>query len=175
MILDQLGIELRALGSAYRLRPRPLSSPTRFAGRAAVVGIAVAAGVVSTTGVGYAYWRTTGTGTGTAATGTVDLHASATAGPTGLYPGGDSGDVTVTVTNSGDGAVQVTSLTGTASTLQSGCDASRVTFTPPATLPLVPAGDFRNITGTVAMDPTADSACQGATFNLTFTVNGTVG
>ena len=75
-----------------------------------VIGGTVAALVLGTTGVAYAYFTTTGTGTGTAAVGTstgVTLAATTTGA---LTPGGTTGDVTFTVSNSASGPQRITTV-----------------------------------------------------------------
>lgn len=183
MILDQLGIELRAIGAAGRLRPRPLSPRTRLASRAAVVGIAVATGVIGTTGVGYAYWRTTGTGTGTATTGTASITVPTAVTVSGLYPGA-SKPVTLTVKNTSasapvtlqDALATKTELILAASASGSACDANSVTFTKTA-LPAsaIPAAGTGDVLGNVTMDSPAGNQCQGATFTVSVSITGKVG
>ncbi len=103
-----------------------LSKKQRVVAGLAGTAMAVAAG----TGVAWAYWTTTGRGTGSASTaaGATDTLDFTTAPLDAMYPGDSSQDVTVTVKNTGDQSVYVTTvkayLTVDAPYATAGCSAS---------------------------------------------------
>ena len=70
-----------------------------------IAALAVATGIIGTTGVAYAYWTTTGSGEGSAtaaaSNGTLVLHADVA---DGIYPGGS---VSVTFTADNDSATRL--------------------------------------------------------------------
>ncbi len=178
MNLTGLRIELASIATAYRLRPRPMTSRrSRFLGRAAVLALAGGTTAVAGTGVGYAYWTSTGHGTGSATTGTISLTAD-DANVSGLYPDG-SVPVSFTVTNTSDsGSLDITAVTaGTVTTPAGGCTASTVSFAPDAPLPtdIAASGGTAIVSGTASMTTAAENACQGATFTIPLTVTGRLG
>ncbi|MGN6472252.1 MAG: hypothetical protein ACTHK4_01210 [Mycobacteriales bacterium] len=144
--------------------------------RTAVVVLAAGAATVAMTGVGYAYFTAAGNGTGQLASGQAKFSVSSNAGPTQLYPGGNSGTITVTLTNNAAGnAIKVTQLSPAASTAMNGCTASSaIDFTQLDSLPSA-LTTTATVRFTVAMVTKAEAACAGATFTITFTAYGTLG
>lgn len=148
--------------------------------RLATVAVGTAAAVVLVAGIASAYYLTaiapTGTGGATTAGGTLTL-AVTSSSTAGLYPGGPAGSVTITVTNPFSRPVSVTALTvGTpVVTGAAGCTDADLTVTAPSTgLPFTVTGTSAEKTfdGVVAMGTDAQSACQGATITVPFTVTG---
>ena len=128
-----------------------------------IAGI-VGAGLLATTGVGYAYWSSTGQGSGTASVGTSTAWAVAqttlTGGP--LTPGGPTETIGYTVTNNSTGnqqlgtvTIQVAGITGTSPA------ASATLWSDSAAFPSKPA--------CTKDDFTVGAAVAGAT--LTQTIN----
>ena len=70
--------------------------------------------VVVTAGAAYAYWTATGTGSGSASTGNVvGITINQTSTPAALYPGGPTGELSGTFTNTNSGKVFVEQVTAT--------------------------------------------------------------
>jgi len=144
-----------------------------------ILAITLTAGIstLGMSGVAYGYWSTTASGTGTANAGQARMSVATSDAPTGLYPGGPAATIHVTLTNTGVGAIQVTSMTPSVSSSKNGCTSpgeltlTRLDALPPALTPGAPA----SVNYSVAMANDADVACIGATFTLTFDATGTVG
>jgi hypothetical protein len=143
----------------------------------AIVASATAAVLVGG-GVAVAYWTTTGAGTGTATAGTTSAFTiTQTNSPTGLYPGGPAQNLSISVTNPGTSAAQISTVAATAtSTDKVGCDAAdfAVAVNPIATTPIAPGASvaFPNV-ATVALTNTASNqdACKNAVVTISYTVS----
>jgi hypothetical protein len=143
----------------------------------AIVASATAAVLVGG-GVAVAYWTTTGAGTGTATAGTTDAFTiTQTTSPTGLYPGGPAQNLSISVTNPGSSAAQITTLTATpTSTDQPGCDAGdfEVVVSGIPTTTIAPGGSqaFTNV-ATVALTETGNNqdACKNAVVTISYAVS----
>ncbi len=139
----------------------------RTSKRVLVVGGTVAA--LTTVGVAFAAWTSTGTGAGTATAGTAKNLTVTAGAPTGLFP---TGTVTmpVTVTNNNAYKVGLDTIDFVdAATSAPGCSASTVTSA---------SGSYQNVVIapgasvtkdlTVSMSNAAEDACQGASFTLRY-------
>lgn len=151
-----------------------------------VAAIAAGAVVLSTAGVAYAYWTTSGSGTGSASTtaGTPNVTVSQTAAPSNLAPGVNAGGITVTVKNNADNNAYVTQVVASIASVTKADGAPAGTCA---------AGDYTlsnatmtNGAGDLAKDATAtfsgatlgfnnkttnQDACKGATVNLSYAVS----
>jgi hypothetical protein len=139
------------------------------------------AGALLVGSVAFAAWTATGSGSGYAkatnaqALTTVDVSASTTAT---LYPGA-TGDVLLSIHNPNPYPVTVTDVVSVGaidSNTTAACDGSTgVTFTDQTGLDLdVPAGADATFTlsGSVAMDNSSHTSCQGAVFTIPVTLTG---
>lgn len=116
-------------------------------------------------GAASAYWTAGGTGTGTAVTAQAPTITAVTTAAGGLYPGATT-TLPVTVSNPGDTALTLASVTpGTVTSATPGCTAF-VAATAPAVLPVVPAHGSVTVQVTVTMGLAAANACQGAAFGV---------
>ena len=122
--------------------------------------------------------NTTGTGAAASANGSAVLSITASSA-TGLYPGGPAGSVTVTVQNTYTRPITVTAIAGGTPVITNapGCTSADITIQVPSSgLPLVVAGSSTSAATTlndvVKMGTNAQSACQGATITIPFTVTG---
>lgn len=170
------------------IQPRhaaPAAASSRRPARVLLVAATAGALVVGAAGGAAAYWRVGGSGTSNAATtASAGVTLSASAGTaSGLYPGGPSQQVTVTVTNPGSKPVTVTTVTvGAVGSDKSGCSTAQVTATDrtsvvvtvPALLPTVAAGGTGAVALTVTMPSGAATECQAARFTIPVTVTGRV-
>ena len=120
-----------------------------------------------------------GTGAATSANGSAVLAITASSS-TGLYPGGPAGSVTITVQNTYTRPITISAIAGGTPSVDSGhstCTNPDITIQVPSSgLPLtVPASSTSAPTvlnGVVKMGTNAQSACQGATITIPFTVTG---
>jgi hypothetical protein len=142
---------------------------------------ALFAGAMLAGSIAFAAWTATGSGSGYAkatnaqALTTVDVSASTVAT---LYPGA-TGDVLLRISNPNPYPVTVTDVAGAGaidSDTTPACDASTgVTFTDQSGLSVdVPAGGASTVTlsGSVEMDNSSDTTCQGAVFTIPVTLSG---
>jgi len=142
---------------------------------------ALFAGAMLAGSIAFAAWTATGSGSGYAkatsaqALTTVDVSAGTTAT---LYPGA-TGDVLLRIANPNPYAVTVTDVVSVGaidSDTTAACDgATGVTFTDQTGLSLnVPAGAAATFTlsGSVAMDNSSHTSCQGAVFTIPVTLTG---
>jgi hypothetical protein len=140
-----------------------------------VAGTAVAGLLAS--GVAWAAWTADGTGTGQAkATVAEALTASPATASAHLYPGG-TGEVKLTISNSNDYDVNVTSIangTGGITADKAGCTVTGVTFADQTGNWLVEANDTLEVTlaNAASMSNASDNACQGAVFTIPVTLAG---
>ena len=146
--------------------------------KAVVIGTVLAA--VSIGGVAVALWSASGSGSGRARARTaVTLTVAAADGPQDLYPGFTLGDVFFTVTNPNPYPVTLTSMTpGTVTSSDpTNCPASNVTVAAASGLSIVvPAGGTSgtlSIPDVVSMAAAAPDGCQGVSFTIALTLNGT--
>lgn len=143
--------------------------------------IAIAAAavlVLGGAGAAYAYWTAQGTGTGSAATGVSEtVNVTQTSTITDLRPGGSAQTLSGTFTNNNDAPVNITSVTVAIASITGNpgvCTADdytlggTITFTNP-----VDTGDaWTGATIAFANDALENQdGCQGATVNLSYTVN----
>jgi uncharacterized protein YfaS (alpha-2-macroglobulin family) len=139
----------------------------RTSKRVLVVGGTVAA--LTTAGVAFAAWTSTGTGAGTA-TATTAKNLTVTAGaPSGLYPTG-SVTMPVTVTNTNPYKVQLDTIDFVEATSSvPGCSASAISSTDGSyTDVVIAAGGSVTRDLTVSMSNAAEDACQGAAFTVRY-------
>ena len=126
-------------------------------------GVLAAAGAYG--GTASAYWSAGGSGDGVAVTAAAPTITAVPAGAAGLYPGGTT-TLPVTVSNPGDAALTLSTVTpGTITSPTAGC-AAVVAATAPGTLPVVPAHGSVTVNLTVTMGVSAANACQGASFTV---------
>ena len=126
-------------------------------------GVLAAAGAYG--GTASAYWSAGGSGDGVAVTAAAPTITAVPAGAAGLYPGGTT-TLPVTVSNPGDAALTLSTVTpGTITSPTAGC-AAVVAATAPGTLPVVPAHGSVTVNLTVTMGASAANACQGASFTV---------
>jgi hypothetical protein len=146
--------------------------------RAAIVTL-VGVVVAAVASVAWAAWTVTGTGTGTVRTAEV-LALTAEAEPsTALFPGGTA-DITVTVDNPNDFAVEVQSFMAANRVIvdpahAEGCSPLNVVVVPRTGLAeRVAANDTHRFTveSSVEMHENAPEACQGATFGISLALAG---
>ena len=156
----------------------------KFLSKRNVIAASMTLIVMVAVGFVYAAWTTSGTGSGYAKAGTsqalttVDVSATTTAS---LYPG-QSGSVTVKISNPNGYNVRVTgiSLNGQQSDIaadagHSGCTTTGVTFTNQSGLSLdVNAGSAAEFTlnSAASMTNASLNACQGATFTIPVSLTG---
>ncbi len=154
------------------------------------VALAIVVLVVGS-GVAYAFWTAGGTGDGTAKAGTVSsLTVTQTGTVTGLYPGGPALPIGGTLNNPNAGAVFVTSVSATITSViladgttgvATTCSAADFTLAPTATVGVEISSGVTSWGH--AADPFVDTmsiklldtgrnqdACKNATVNLLFTV-----
>jgi hypothetical protein len=148
---------------------KKLSVGALFAGAMLAGSIAFAAWTASGSGSGYAE------ATSAQALTTVDVSASTVAT---LYPGA-TGDVLLRISNPNPYPVTVTDVDGAGvidSDTTAACDAATgVTFTDQSGLSVnVPAAGASTVTltGSVAMDNSSHTTCQGAVFTIPVTLSG---
>ena len=115
---------------------------THIAGKKRATVVAVTAALVLIGGVAFAYWTSSGSGTGSGTTGTSTEFTVAGGAVTGpdLTPGGASQSVAFTVTNTGTGSQDLTSVTAIVAdengdpwvSVPAGCTAADYTVGTPA-------------------------------------------
>jgi hypothetical protein len=124
------------------------------------LAVAVAATAVVALGstAAYAYFVSTGTGTGTVSTGAAGSWGVSVGSIAGtLYPGSGAQNISITVTNNGNGHQQLNAvaLTIPTSGLPAGCVAADFTVTSPTFTAIdLAAGANTVVAGTVAMNDT---------------------
>ena len=153
-----------------------------------IIGATVATLALSTGGVAYAYWTTTGSGTGSASTSagaTAQVTFSQTLAQTdlALFPGQAPQTISGTVTNPGPQSVYVNtvsatiaSVTAPAATLALPCTSAdyNIAGAPMSVATNLAAAGTKAFSGqTIEFVNTASNqdGCKGATVNLTFTSN----
>jgi hypothetical protein len=139
-----------------------------------VAGTAVAGLLCS--GVAWAAWTADGTGNGYAGATTAEALTTSVATATAdLYPGG-TGDVKVTINNSNDYAVNVTSIAGngTITDDKAACTITGVTFANQTGTWNVAANGSSTVTlaDAASMSNASDDGCQGAVFTIPVTLTG---
>jgi hypothetical protein len=145
-----------------------------------IIGVSLVA-VLVVAGVAFAAWTGTGTGSGRARALTVQ---AATVNPVDgvadLYPGFTGGKVYFTIQNPNPYAITFTAMTPGTVTVDAGhasCPAASITVAPATGLSLVaPANTTTatlSISNAVSMAASAPDACQGASFDIQLTLNGT--
>ena len=132
------------------------------------------------TGLAFAYFRTTGSGSGSGKVATPQaVSVVAFAGgdaPTSLLQPGGSADVMLRLNNPNASSVTLTAVSfGSPITVDTGhaaCTTTGVSFANQSALSIsVPSGaSLIHIPGAAAMDTTSQSACQGATFSVPVTL-----
>jgi hypothetical protein len=139
-------------------------------------------GIVS---LGYAAWTSSGNGSGFAKASTAQALSSVTvsAASAGLYPGATS-DLTLKLSNPNPYPITITDVTGNgtisadSSHATCGQDATHptgVTYTDQHNLSIsVPANGTSQVavTNSVHMSNSSDNSCQGATFTIPVSLNG---
>jgi hypothetical protein len=142
--------------------------------------------VLSTAGVAYAYWSTSGTGTGSATTdaGAANLTVTHVSAPTNMAPGVPAGSFAVDVTNNAAATAMVNKVVVTISSVTG----SNITPTTPCTADdYTLSGTLTNAAGQLANGQTASftggslsfnnsptanqDGCKGATVHLLYTVS----
>lgn len=143
----------------------------------------VSAGVaLGLTGAAFAFFTSTGTGTGSGNVGTANNVTVVGTETTPLFPGGVTGIVTFTASNSGSSPEQLSGIhltTVTPDSAHSGCTMSYGDFSmadvvvPTQVLPAHASNVAVTPTGTLVMaDSTSNQdLCQGATLTLGFTTS----
>jgi hypothetical protein len=119
-----------------------------------------------------AYWTTTGSGSGS---GTIrDWDVTVESGAVGpLSPGDPPAALPITVTNGGTVPFQVEQVTPQVVNVNpSSCPSSAITVTVADPLPLIPASATETLHAAVTMRSDAPNDCQGARFEVRFTVEG---
>jgi hypothetical protein len=148
--------------------------------RRGFVAVVLVVGVVALGGAAWAYFSTSSSGSGHGASGsmsTVTLNAVAGSPSTPLYPGA-TGDVSLEVNNPNDYAVTLVSVTGDGTIIpdagHSACATTGVSFANQTGLSTtIPAGttnDNVDLAGTVSMNSSSSSGCQGASFSIPVTI-----
>jgi hypothetical protein len=161
-------------------RRRRLDGRTR-----AILSGAAAAAIVVNAGAAWTYWRITGSKTGLADGGTViEMTLRARSDLTHPLLAGQTGNLTVTVTNDYNYPIRITSITaGTGNAVaddehrEAGCKDPGVAVTQPRfgvswEVPRNTIGAF-TIPDGLAMQAGADSSCAGAVFTLPIRASGT--
>jgi hypothetical protein len=141
--------------------------------------------VLSTAGVAYAYWSTSGTGAGSATTdaGTANLTVTHVSAPTNMAPGVAAGSFAVDVTNNADATAMVNKVVVTISGVTKAPGAVGSCTSSDYSL----SGTLTNAAGQLAKNATAhftggslgfnndplnnQDGCKGATVNLTYTAS----
>lgn len=172
-----------------RPEPRPRHPHRQGSTRRMLLSAVAALLTVLLAGTALAYWSGTGSGSSTGSTGAgnLDLTLSPGTASNALVPGATA-DVAVTLGNPNPNPVHVGSLSldtsqGNAGfgvdSGHSGCGLGALHLTPSATGLTVPGRsggtDGRlavTLAGALAMDATADNACQGAAFRVYLTAVG---
>jgi hypothetical protein len=146
------------------MRFTPARVATAAAGTAVCLGLGMGA---------YAFFTAPGDGEGSATVGTataVDLRATTDGA---LFPGGPARDVTITVTNPGDGNQHVDTVSlARVESDQAACDTGDFAMADVVVDANLAAGSSTTRTGQLSMLEDGDQdACQGATLTLHLTSN----
>jgi hypothetical protein len=129
----------------------------RLTKKSKIIALAAILGLTSS-GVAYGYWTTSGTGSTTTTTGNVvGVTVNETTSVTNLYPGGPAQPLAGNFDNGNAGAVYVTSVTAALGTLPTGCLPADFTI-----------GGLANVGAKVAA-----GAGKGSWSGLTITMNNT--
>jgi hypothetical protein len=143
----------------------------------AVVGGALA--LVLCSSLAFALWTAHGSGSGTAKARTAQtITVAGATGTADLYPGFTGGNVYFTMTNTNPYPVTFTSMTpgSIVSGDPTNCPASNVSVTSATGLSLsVPANSTSatsSVNGVVSMASTAPDGCQGVSFTINLTLDG---
>jgi hypothetical protein len=151
--------------------------PSRLTRRLVLVVAVALAAIGATSGAAFAYWTSHGTGTGTGTTGTMTISVTALLvgdnNATTLVPNG-AGDVILRVSNPNAFTVHVSSITanGAATTPQSGCTTTGVTFNAPTAYTdpqftlAASSTTLIRLVGAASMSDASSSGCQGAIFTI---------
>lgn len=185
-----LKIELCGLWAALRPRRHRIGRRHRGAERFAVAIIAAGIAMVASTGVGYAYWSSSGHADGSSTTlsarpNTLAVTAKATSTTATLHPGG-SGNVTINFDNPNLFAVTVTGLSFGAATATN-CTTSGVTISAAAVSTALGANGLTvpaksggvdgtaplTVTSGASMSTASTSDCQNKTLTIPVTVTWT--
>jgi hypothetical protein len=134
----------------------------------------VAGGLVATLalgGIAYAYFTNSGGGTGSASVGSSDPVTLVGTTTDALYPAGPGVDVTIEVTNPGNGAQYVQSVSLDGVTVDAGhstCDVSAFSMADVDVLQTLDAGASTEVHGSLQMADNGSSQddCQGASLTL---------
>jgi hypothetical protein len=140
-----------------------------------VVAGGLVAGMMAS-GIAWAAWTADGTGSGYAGATTAEaLTTSPATASADLYPG-STGDVTVTINNPNDYAVNVTSITGngTITDDKAACTVTGVTFATQTGTWNVAANASSTVTlaDAASMSNASDTGCQGAVFTIPVALSG---
>ena len=149
-----------------------------------ILTVAAVAAIVVNAGAAWAYWKVTESETASARAGTsvqLTLRGRSDLGRP-LTPG-DTGDLTVTVTNDNDFPIRITSVAPgpghivaddehrDAGCLETGVSMTKDNFAASWDVPRNTIGAF-TLTGALRMAPTAKKACAGATFTVPLQTSG---
>ena len=191
-MIDDVKTELCAWRAALWPRRHRIGRDQRGTGRAAVLILGTAIATVASTGVGYAYWSTTGHADGASATLTsrpntlaVTVTATVVSTTATLHPGG-SGNVTITFDNPNSFAVTVTGLSFGAATAAN-CTTSGVTISAAAVATALGANGLAvpaksggvdgsaplTVPNGASMSTASTSDCQSKTLTIPVTVTWT--
>jgi len=194
MNASRLTIELSGIRAALRPRRHHIGRRCqggRRHGAERALALLIGAGAVTlmSTGVGYAYWSSTGHADGASATltsrpNTLAVTATVASTTATLHPGG-SGNVTITFDNPNSFAVTVTALSFGAATAAN-CTTSGVTISPTAAATALGAGGLAvpaksgadgsaqlTIANGASMSTASTSDCQSKTLTIPVTVTWT--
>lgn len=189
-MIDDVKTELCAWRAALWPRRHRIGRDQRGTGRAAVLILGTAIATVASTGVGYAYWSTTGHADGASATltsrpNTLAVTATVASTTATLHPGG-SGNVTITFDNPNSFAVTVTGLSFGAAAAAN-CTTSGVTISAAAVATALGANGLAvpaksgGVDGTApltvpngaSMSTASSSDCQSKSLTIPVTVTWT--
>jgi hypothetical protein len=152
-------------------------------------------GVIFAAGIAYAAWTSSGTGSGSAkaataqALGTVSADVTTIAAADKLYPGQTNGKAVIKITNPNPYPVRITGVSFDTGSYVSSDQAANCTDAPATAHPTgvtfnnqsaltldVPANSagtqFTLPAGSVSMDNTSDTLCQGTVFTIPVTLSG---
>ncbi len=121
---------------------------------------------------GYAYFSSTGSGSGSAGVGASTPVALTSGTVSGLYPGGTSVPVTVTIKNNGGGDEYVDTVSGTVAD-NSGCLGSWFTVAPATYQKVLAPGASDTVATTVTLNESGGNQdpCQNASMTINWTSN----
>jgi hypothetical protein len=161
----------RSIRHARRAAPRWRAGAR---GRGRPLASILAAGCVAVSGgAAFAFFSTSQGGLAWTGVGQPEVSASA-ASFTGQYPGAASVLVPVVVTNGSDGPLTVTALQPDSDRFPTSCPATAWQFSVPTALPTVPPSSSVTVDLSVAMASNAPDSCQGASFSVPVSVQGTL-